>query len=598
MDKVQNIIKAKESMDQSPLRYKIKNNLKAPFEIDENFLRDEADKMNKLIENMDSSLRVVIMGEVKAGKSTLLNAFSGSNVSPTDIAEATGTIIEIKYSPKEYGKITMDNNIIEDNPDVIYSELQNNNNNQKFFENCISVEFGFPFTNLKNFTLVDTPGLETITEENSNRTKDYIANTDVVLWVFNGHHLGQADIEEALIEVNRFGKPIIAVINRIDEMDEDPEILKEYLDEEIGMFVEEIIPLSAYKANKAVQSNDTNSLKDSGFTHLMEYINSNISSNSDEIKNDVIIKSAKALLNRDLLIHEEYIKTLGFIQEQVERIDKKINMYSDRIHKHILYQFETWYKNEFLSVEREDLKNKIKQSGIFNLKNDKKEVDYQLQSIFSEEYISEKLNKKINNLDELYIDEWKEAVEKVKNEVQIELNEFKNEAEKQLELKLNNNSGLKDGESDLLSGASKGAWLGGATGAASAFYAAALGPAATTVTAGMAVTAFLPPMLLIGVTIGAVSSALKFKSEKSLAEKNIDDIFISAKEEHKNELFNSISEKYIKQNEQIKENINSLIIKSFLNEVESEEVISLKIQLEKYLFETKKTIEEFNLIEA
>jgi small GTP-binding protein len=592
------ILNTKDSLAQSPLKNILRNGLQAPVYIDEILFKSESDKMDKLIENIDSSLKVVIMGEVKAGKSTLLNAFAGSNISPTDIAEATGSIIEIKYYPREYGKIKLEDKTIDGKPEEIFIELEKNNNNQEFFKKCKSVEFGFPISNLKNFTLVDTPGLETITEENSDRTKDYIAKTDVVIWVFNGHHLGQTDIEEALIDVNRFGKPVIAVINRIDEIDEDPEVLIEYLDEEIGMFVEEIIAVSASQASQAVVSNDSGLLNESGFSNLLDYINKNISSKTEKVKKEVIFNSTQALLNRDLLIHEEYIKTIDFLEQQIEKIKSKISMYSSRIHDHVIYQFENWYRNEFLSIEREDLKNVIKQSGITNLKKNKKDVDDHLQSIFSKEYLSEKINEKIHDIDKIFITEWKEAVEKVKSEVQVEIKEFQNEAEKQLEMKLNHNSGLKDGDSDFLSGASKGAWLGGATGAASAFYAAALGPAASTVTAGMAISAFLPPMLLIGATIGVVSSALKFKSDKSLAEKNIDDIFKNAKDELKNNLFVSLSEKYTKQNEQLMENINMMVIESFTNGVNSEEITSLKIKLEKYLFDVKKNIEELKLIEA
>ncbi|WP_271399271.1 dynamin family protein [Salinicoccus roseus] len=597
MNNFQNVLKARETMNQSPLRKSVKSASQVPFNIEEELLRDELYKMDKLIENIDSSLKVVIMGEVKAGKSTLLNAFAGSNISPTDIAEATGAVIEIKYHPESYGKIYLEDKTVEDKPEEIFKELKNNNNNQEFFNKCEGVEFGFPLPNLKDFTLVDTPGLETITEGNSNRTKEYITKTDVVIWVFNGHHLGQSDIEEALIEVNRFGKPIIAVINRIDEIDEDPELLIEYLDEEIGIYVEEIIAVSAYKASNAVLSEDTSLLSESGFSDLIEYIGENISSNSKKVKKDIIINSAQALLSRDLLIHEEYLKTIEFLENQIEKIKEKIYMYSEGIYRHIQHQFEEWYQNEFLLAEKEDLKKTIQDSGIISLNKKKNEVDSQLQSIFSKEYISEKLNEKTTSLDGRFINEWEETVEKVKRDVQIEINQFKKESEKRLELKIKN-IGLKDEGSDLIGGASKGAWLGGATGAASAFYAAVLGPAAASVTAGMAVSAFLPPMLIVGATVGAVSTVLKFKSEKSLAEKNVDDAFENGKEEIKQEVLYWISDKYLKQNEHMVANINSLIISALANGVKSEEIGSLKMKIEKYLFENKKSIEEIKLIEA
>ncbi|REJ10345.1 dynamin family protein [Halobacillus trueperi] len=596
MNDLQRIFKAKEALDASPLRRRLKDDGQAPVVIDEDLFKAEEEKMDKLVKNVDSSLKVVIMGEVKAGKSTLLNAFAGSNVSPTDVAEATGAVIEIKYHPEEYGAIHLDDHSIEGVPEEIYNKLGEHNNNQEFFNRSKSVEFGFPISNLKEFTLVDTPGLETITEDNSNRTKDYVAETDVVLWVFNGHHLGQSDIEEALIEVNRLGKPIIAVINRIDEIDEDPEVLIDYLDEEIGMFVESVIAISAWKANQSVMSADDDLLEESGFEHLLEYIHANISSKSEEVKKDVIFSSAQSLLNRDLLLHEEYLKTVGFLEEQMNNIYKKIDMYSSRIYNHILYSFENWYKHEFLNEEKEDMKKIIQDSGYWSLKKDKKEVDSHLQSIFSEAYISNILNEKITRLDEMYAEEWEEALEQVKKDVQIEIYEFKNEAEKELELKITHSQGLNDGDADLLAGASKGAWLGGATGAASAFYAAALGPAAATVTAGMAVSAFIPPMLFVGATIGVVSSALKFKSEKNLAEKNIDDVFKEVKGEYVQDILYSLREKYSTQNEKVKENIQTMIVDSFVNGAEQDDINLLKREIENYLYRIKITNEDLQLV--
>ncbi|TYR73458.1 GTP-binding protein [Rossellomorea vietnamensis] len=598
MSTIQTIINAKDSMLESPLQQMLRGGVPAPVPIDEDILIAEKEKMSKLVENMDSSLKVVIMGEVKAGKSTLLNALAGSNVSPSDIAEATGTVIEIKYNPIPYGKILLNDRTVKDIPEKIFAELARNNNNQDFFKNCLGVEFGFPVSGLKEFTLVDTPGLETITDDNSNRTKEYIAKTDVVIWVFNGHHLGQADVEEALIEVNRLGKPIVAVINRIDEIDEDPEVLIEYLEEEMGLFVEEIIAISAAGANRAVQLKDKDLLGESGLSNLIGYLDQNIAGKSQEVKKGVLFNSAQALMNRDLLIHEEYLKTLGFIEEQIEQIQLKVNTYSGRIHDHILYEFERWYDTEFLKEEKENLKNKIRKSNIIQLKKGMQEVEQRISSIFSQQSFSKMINEKVTDLDNLYISEWKEAVEKVKSSVLFEINEYKNNAEKRLEMKLSNEVKLNEGESDLMTGASKGAWLGGATGAASAFYAAALGPAASTVTIGMAATAFLPPMLLIGATFGAVSSFLKFKSDKSLAEKNIDDIFKNVKEEQKKEIFKAINEKYSTQDEQIKENIQSVIVGSFANGIDSEGIASLKIKIDKYMYEIKKYIEDLRLVEV
>jgi len=58
-----------------------------------------------LLGKLDKPLRIVLVGEVKAGKSTLLNTLAGGEVSPVDVKEATAAIIEVYHSEREEGAI-------------------------------------------------------------------------------------------------------------------------------------------------------------------------------------------------------------------------------------------------------------------------------------------------------------------------------------------------------------------------------------------------------------------------------------------------------------------------------------------------------------
>ena len=57
--------------------------------------------LEKIQKNIFTTLRVALIGEVKAGKSTLINALVGYAVSPTDMLEATSVIWEIGYAPTD-----------------------------------------------------------------------------------------------------------------------------------------------------------------------------------------------------------------------------------------------------------------------------------------------------------------------------------------------------------------------------------------------------------------------------------------------------------------------------------------------------------------
>ena len=50
---------------------------------------------------LEQPLHAAVIGEVKAGKSTLINAFAGGEISPTNATETTACIMKIAYSPEE-----------------------------------------------------------------------------------------------------------------------------------------------------------------------------------------------------------------------------------------------------------------------------------------------------------------------------------------------------------------------------------------------------------------------------------------------------------------------------------------------------------------
>ena len=571
-------------MYSSPLRELVRNEKTMPIVMESGFLEEDYHKLQVILENLSEPLKVVIMGEVKAGKSTLLNAFASDDLSPSNVSEATASILEIKYSEKPYGKIVKENETVDGSPNEIFKIMDDHQNDQAFFSDCQYVQIGYPVANLKNFTLVDTPGLETITTSNSDRTKKYLEKTDVVIWVFNGHHLGQSDVEESLIEVNKYGKPVIAIVNRIDEIDAEAYEIKDFLEEQVGMFVKEIFPLSAKIALEGRKAGDQELIRESGFSDLLEFLDQNIDRKADETKKSAVLQSTTALLNRDILKHEEHIKTIEFIEKQANKINDQTEEYKQSIQRNILREFENWYSREFLEKERSELKSVVNSSGVFDIKKKLKIVEEQISILFSNERIMEQVNVKVNELDSVFEKEWQKAINSISEDTLIQINE------------LTKHSDLVEREADLWSGAAKGAWLGGATGAASAFYAAALGPAAQVVSIGMAASAFLPPLLLIGATFGAVSSFIKVKSEKNQAEKNIDDIIRAIKEDNKKNLISAIECSFNDRGNEVSRNVSRHILSSFSNGVDFEEMTALKIQIEKYLFKLKDQLQQLAIV--
>src|SRR6201993_750294 len=95
---------------------------------------EELDTLQALLRDISEPLLFVVVGEVKSGKSSLLNALFGDEFAKVDVLPATDRVYIFRYGPEE--------KTIEVSP--------------KLTERYLPVSF------LHNFNVVDTPGTNTM----------------------------------------------------------------------------------------------------------------------------------------------------------------------------------------------------------------------------------------------------------------------------------------------------------------------------------------------------------------------------------------------------------------------------------------------------
>ncbi len=469
-------------------------------------------------------LKIVLMGEVKAGKSTLLNSFAGSSVSPTNVTETTASIIEIKHSHERRGVIELHvGEVLEGTTDYIFEILKREEGNQEFFKNVSVVKLSYPLENLQKLHMVDTPGLATITEENEQRTVDYIQKSDVIIWVFNAHHIGQLDVEAELEKVKFFGKPIIGVVNRIDEIDGNPNRVKAYLETRLGFFLDEVFPLSAFQAYNGIQAGDEGLIEESGFFELMGYLEAQIESNHEKVHEESMISSAKALIEKSKWQHQIVVNSFEHTLNSMKQRKEELKFYNENIKRKIKNELEEWLVLEFLREEKGELLKQVDRLGMLSGKGEQEAIRRRMEEILAKEAIEKKLNSEYERLSELFRCEWEVAVEQIGEKIALEAKEFAEQEQMVLsKAELPTIVRAPEGENALADGAVKGAAIGGAYGVAASAYAAVLGPYAATVTIGTALGTLLPPVLLIGAVTGAVAKLVFHKKKKNEFSNEID----------------------------------------------------------------------------
>lgn len=156
--------------------------------------------------NINEPFLFVVVGEVKSGKSSFINALLKENICKVDAAPCTDVVQKIEYAAVET-------------------------------ENQLSEHYkriGIPIEILKSIAIVDTPGTNTIIKHHQEITQKFVPNSDLVLFVFpakNPHTQSAWDLLDYVSD--EWKKNVIFILQqadlaRPDELSTNIEKVKEY----------------------------------------------------------------------------------------------------------------------------------------------------------------------------------------------------------------------------------------------------------------------------------------------------------------------------------------------------------------------------------
>jgi GTP-binding protein EngB required for normal cell division len=151
--------------------------------------------LTKLREELDGPIRIAVVGRIKGGKSTLVNALLGQKIAATDAGECTQIPTVFKFGFPEKAELLYGDGTAEELP-VTFGPL---GGDLPEVRESKPVALYVTLSNdlLRKFTIVDTPGFGSVRVDVSGRTWDYLLPTngndaliaDAIIFVISGEVL-------------------------------------------------------------------------------------------------------------------------------------------------------------------------------------------------------------------------------------------------------------------------------------------------------------------------------------------------------------------------------------------------------------------------
>ena len=244
--------------------------------------------LTKTIQNLQANINqpflFVVIGEVKAGKSSFINALLGS-----------GEICEVGADPRT-------NRVAK----IVYTERESYSRESKPGE---LREIGRPVPILKEIAIVDTPGTNSPLQQHEDITKAFIPNSDLVVFVFFSKN-PYTNTAWSLVDFahQAWKKPVIFVLQQADLADQRELLAStQYIEQEAQQRHIESPKVFATSAKQALQN------KDGGFEEVQSFVRDTITGGRGyRLKLASSISATEQIverLNQDMWLIEQQLKT-------------------------------------------------------------------------------------------------------------------------------------------------------------------------------------------------------------------------------------------------------------------------------------------------
>ena len=276
---------------------------------------DTLEILHGLLGDIREPLLFVVVGEVKSGKSSLLNALFGQEFAKVDVLPATDKICIFRHGPVD--------RVVEVSP--------------KLIERYLPIRF------LHDFNVVDTPGTNTIVAEHQTITENFIPRADLILFVFSVVNPWTQSAWDFLKFIKqKWLKNVVFVLQQADLREPtEIEVIQRHLQDNAMQRLGFAPPIFSVSARKALLSHTSGVDKDrlwqeSGFDALQKQIDRVVrESETRTVKLRSAVKTASVILGEVKQEIQGAIDVIARDENRLGRVDHVLAARKEQSSKHI-----------------------------------------------------------------------------------------------------------------------------------------------------------------------------------------------------------------------------------------------------------------------
>ena len=386
-------------------------------------LDEKKRKVRDLAEGIKEDFIIVVLGEFSSGKSTFINALAQQDILATSILPETVAITVVRYGDAKKVEI-----IYKDRRKHALSDESQLELIKRDAKEIDRVKFSYPLPRLEGFSLVDTPGLNTIFRDHEATTKDFIHRADAIIWILDATKAGKSKEKEYLEYAQAHAAKMIGVVNKVDLVDEkELHVLRAFIEGHFQGFFGKIFYISSIRANRSKENmeEERQHRGNDGLRALEDFLFREIVPAKEILKYKATLASLNQILGEARAALDKGEGDLIDKQSMLEKITgglRGIEGYvNNRLHGMISDRLRTFARNRTKPCAS-FLKQEINVGkALYHMRKPLDVTEGFRKYVFSEKVLKDLLSEIVRDIEVVLIDGWKGRIEEedIRNSVQV-----------------------------------------------------------------------------------------------------------------------------------------------------------------------------------